>query len=174
VFEKPDSSKKEKVAAGVLRHFGYFTRKGTSHLSRYVPWVRKTQKALALPCDRSLFGGEKGTCSEWSEKFTGRYAGHDPLQCGSTKTESRIVGYSWYIREAAVTGKPFESTSHVRNDGSITYLLRGSVLKWPALLTARASTSGRFGDYPPQNTPPCMTNTNMQIRAIEPVGHGDS
>jgi alpha-galactosidase len=60
-FEQPEYYVNEKVRGEVFRHFGYFMTT-TGHLSEYVPYFRKNQKALdhtatsrALRRDRRLY-----------------------------------------------------------------------------------------------------------------------
>ncbi|WP_217362246.1 family 4 glycosyl hydrolase [Cohnella herbarum] len=58
-FEQPEFYVNEKVRGEVFRHFGYFMTESTGHLSEYVPWFRKNQKALDLYCDEPSFGGNR-------------------------------------------------------------------------------------------------------------------
>ena len=58
----------------VMRHFGYFMTESSGHLSEYLPWFRKSEKARELYCDQPAFGGETGAYYKWcrkiAEKFT--------------------------------------------------------------------------------------------------------
>ena len=62
-FEKPGYYANEKVRGEVMRHFGYFMTESTGHLSEYLPYFRKSKKALELYCDEPGFGGETGAYS---------------------------------------------------------------------------------------------------------------
>ena len=88
LFEKPEYYKNEKVRGEVFRHFGYFMTESTGHLSEYLPWFRKNQKALDLYCDEPSFGGESGAYYKYSKALAAKYAKHDPLEFESAKVES--------------------------------------------------------------------------------------
>ena len=68
--ERPEVYKIEKVRIETMRHFGYFMTESTGHLSEYLPYFRKNQKALDAYCDEPAFGGE--------HRRTERPAGTEP------------------------------------------------------------------------------------------------
>jgi alpha-galactosidase len=78
-FEKPEYYVNEKVRGEVFRHFGYFMTESTGHLSEYVPYFRKNQKALDLYCDEPAFGGETGAYYNWCKYVADKYEGRDIL-----------------------------------------------------------------------------------------------
>ena len=69
-FEQPEYYVNEKVRGEAFRHFGYFMTESTGHLSEYLPYFRKNQKALDLYCDEPGFGGETGAYYNWC-KYVG-------------------------------------------------------------------------------------------------------
>jgi len=173
VFEKPEYYQNEKVRGEVFRHFGYFMTESTGHLSEYVPWFRKNQKALDLYCDEPSFGGETGAYYTWCKTIAGKYAEQDALSFESTRIEERSVEYCSHILEAVVTGRPFRFMGNVRNDGYITNLPRGCCVEVPTFADDAGLHPTRVGELPPQCAALCMTNINSQILAAEAALESD-
>jgi alpha-galactosidase len=167
VFEKPEYYKNEKVRGEVFRHFGYFMTESTGHLSEYVPWFRKSRKALDLYCDEPSFGGETGAYYNYCKALAAKYAQHDPLEFESATIESRSVEYCSYIIEAVVTGRPFAFMGNVRNDGYITNLPDGCCVEVPTFADGTGLHPTRIGALPTQCAAACMTNINSQILSAE-------
>ena len=172
-FEKPEYYKNEKVRGEVFRQFGYFMTESTGHLSEYVPWFRKTKKALDLYCDEPAFGGESGAYYKWGKLMAEKYAQVDPLESEDAKITCRSVEYCSWIMEAVVTGKPFRLMGNVRNDGYITNLPDGCCVEVPTFADDTGLRSTRVGALPPQCAAACMTNVNVQILAAEAALTGD-
>jgi len=165
LFERPEFYKNEKVRGEVFRHFGYFMTESTGHLSEYVPWFRKSRRALDTYCDEPSFGGESGAYYSWCRTVADWYAGHDPLQYESTAIEKRSVEYCSYIMEAVVTGKPFRLMGNVRNDGYITNLPQGCCVEVPTFADDTGLHPTVIGALPTQCAALCMTNVNVQMLA---------
>jgi len=174
VFERPEYYKNEKVRGEVFRHFGYFMTESTGHLSEYVPWFRKSRKALDLYCDEPSFGGESGAYYKYTKALAAKYARHDPLEFESARIESRSVEYCSYIMEAVVTGRPFRFMGNVRNDGYITNLPEGCCVEVPTFADATGLHPTRLGALPPQLAACCMTNVSVQTLAAEAGLEGDT
>ena len=174
VFEKPEYYKNEKVRGEVFRHFGYFMTESTGHLSEYLPWFRKNQKALDLYCDEPGFGGESGAYYTYSKALAAKYAQHDPLEYEDPKIASRSVEYCSYILEAVVTGKPFRLMGNVPNRGYITNLPDGCCVEVPTFADDAGLHPTRIGELPSQCAAACMTNVNVQILAAEAAIEGDT
>ena len=172
-FEKPEYYKNEKVRGEVFRQFGYFMTESTGHLSEYVPWFRKTKKALELYCDEPAFGGESGAYYKWGKTMAEKYAKHDPLEFETTKIDSRSAEYCSWIMEAVATGKPFRFMGNVRNDGYITNLPQGCCVEVPTFADDTGLRPTVVGAIPPQCAAACMTNVNVQILAAEAALTGD-
>jgi alpha-galactosidase len=145
----------------------------TGHLSEYVPYFRKNQKALGLYCDEPSFGGESGAYYTWCKTIAEKYAEQDALSFESTRIEERSVEYCSYILEAVVTGKPFRFMGNVRNDGYITNLPRGCCVEVPTFADDSGLHPARVGDLPPQCAALCMTNINSQILTAEAALESD-
>jgi alpha-galactosidase len=174
VFERPEYYRNEKVRGEVFRQFGYFMTESTGHLSEYVPWFRKSKKALALYCDEPSFGGESGAYYKYTKALAAKYARHDPLEFESARIESRSVEYCSYIMEAVVTGRPFRFMGNVRNDGYITNLPDGCCVEVPTFADATGLHPTRLGALPPQLAACCMTNVGVQTLAAEAGLEGDT
>jgi alpha-galactosidase len=173
VFEKPEYYKNEKVRGEVFRHFGYFMTESTGHLSEYVPWFRKNQKALERYCDEPSFGGASGAYYSWCQTVADKYATDDPLRYESTAIDRRSVEYCSYILEAVATGRPFRFMGNVRNDGYITNLPNGCCVEVPTFADDAGLHPTRVGDLPAQCAALCMTNVNVQTLAAEAALTGD-
>jgi len=174
VFEKPEYYKNDKVRGEVLRHFGYFMTESTGHLSEYLPWFRKNQKALDLYCDEPSFGGETGAYYNYCKALADKYAQHDPLEYDSARIEYRSVEYCSYIMEAVATGRPFRFMGNVRNDGYITNLPDGCCVEVPTFANDTGLHSTRIGAIPPQCAAACRSNINVQILAGEAALNTDT
>ena len=174
VFEKPQYYKNEKVRGEVFRHFGYFMTESTGHLSEYLPWFRKNQKALDTYCDEPSFGGESGAYYKWTQTISKKYADHDPLEFESTKIESRSVEYCSYIMEAVRTGRPFRFMGNVRNDGYITNLPQGCCVEVPTFADDNGLHPTSIGNLPSQCAAACITNVNVQTLTGEAALENDT
>ena len=174
VFEKPEYYKNEKVRGEVFRQFGYFMTESTGHLSEYLPWFRKNQKALDLYCDEPSFGGESGAYYKYSKALAAKYAQHDPLEYEDPKIASRSVEYCSYILEAVVTGKPFRLMGNVPNRGYISNLPDGCCVEVPTFADDTGLHPTRVGDLPSQCAAACMSNVNVQILAAEAAIEADT
>lgn len=163
LFEKPEYYKNEKVRGEVFRHFGYFMTESTGHLSEYVPWFRKHQRALDQYCDEPSFGGETGAYYKYCQSLADKYAEHDPLEFESVKIDRRSVEYCSYIMEAVVTGRAFRFMGNVRNDGYIDNLPDGCCVEVPTFADDTGLNPTRVGALPPQCAAACMTNVNTQV-----------
>ena len=87
--EKPEYYINEKVRIETMRHFGYFMTESTGHLSEYLPWFRKNQKALDLYCDEPAFGGETGAYYKWCRLIADHLENVDMLAEEPTAVDHR-------------------------------------------------------------------------------------
>lgn len=172
-FELPEYYKNEKVRGEVFRQFGYFMTESTGHLSEYVPWFRKSKKALALYCDEPAFGGQSGAYYTWGKLMAEKYAKHDPLEFETTDISTRSAEYCSWIMEAVVTGQPFRFMGNVRNDGYISNLPDGCCVEVPVFADDTGLRPVRVGALPVQCAAACLTNVNVQILAAEAALSGD-
>ncbi len=173
LFERPEYYKNEKVRGEVFRQFGYFMTESTGHLSEYLPWFRKNQKALDLYCDEPAFGGESGAYYKWGKAMAKKYAVTDPLSFETTAIDRRSVEYCSYILEAVTTGQPFRFMGNVRNDGYITNLPADSCVEVPTFADDAGLHPTGIGALPPQCAAACMTNVNVQQLCAEAALTGD-
>ncbi|TDF94844.1 alpha-galactosidase [Paenibacillus piri] len=165
-FELPEYYANEKVRGEVFRHFGYFMTESTGHLSEYVPWFRKNQKALDLYCDEPSFGGESGAFYTWCNYVANKYKEQDILSAETAELPPRSVEYCAYIIEALETGKTFTFNGNVRNNGMITNLPDECCAEGPVIADRTGLRQTIVGELPPQCAALNLTNINVQRLAV--------
>lgn len=172
-FEQPEFYVNEKVRGEVFRHFGYFMTESTGHLSEYVPWFRKNQKALDLYCDEPSFGGESGAYYTWCNYVAQKYKEQDVLAGEPVALPPRSVEYCAYILEALETGKTFRLNGNVRNDGMIANLPPECCAEGPVFVDRNGLHKTLIGNLPPQCAALNLTNINVQRLAVLAAKTGD-
>jgi alpha-galactosidase len=172
-FEKPGYYVNEKVRGEVLRHFGYFMTESTGHLSEYLPYFRKNQRARDLYCDEPSFGGESGAYYHYCAMLAEKFATTDPLSIESTALGPRSAEYCSHIIEARETGEVFRLNGNVRNDGYITNLPPGCCVEVPIYVDRLGLHPTVVGDLPPQCAALNMTNVLVQGLTVEASFSGD-
>jgi len=172
-FELPEYYVNEKVRGEVFRHFGYFMTESTGHLSEYLPYFRKNQKALDLYCDEPAFGGETGAYLNWCKYVAGKYEGQQILRDEATNLPKRSIEYGSYIIEALETGKTFKLNGNVINDGMVTNLPNDCCAEYPLYVDRTGIHKTFVGDLPSQCAALNLTNINVQRLAVEAGLSGD-
>ena len=165
--EKPEFFINEKVRCEVMRHFGYFMTESSGHLSEYVPWFRKNQKALELYCDQPAFGGETGAAFNYSEMIAAKYAQVNYLDFESPKLAPRSIEYCSYILEAIETDQPFRLNGNVRNDNYITNLPQGCCVEVPVFVDSHGLHPVHVGALPVQCAALNQSNVSVQTVTVE-------
>ena len=172
-MEKPGYYVNEKVRGEVMRHFGYFMTESTGHLSEYLPYFRKNQKALDLYCDEPDFGGATGAYFKYGLMLEEKFTTTDPLSIESTDLGVRSAEYCSRILEAHETDEIFRLNGNVRNDGYITNLPDGCCVEVPAYVDRTGLHPTVVGDLPSQLAALNMTNVLVQGLAVEAGMAGD-
>jgi alpha-galactosidase len=172
-FEKPEYYVNEKVRGEVFRHFGYFMTESTGHLSEYVPYFRKNQKALELYCDEPAFGGESGAYYNWCAFVAQKYEGRDILADEPSTLPPRSIEYGSYVIEAMETGRVFKLNGNVINGGMITNLPPDCCAEGPIYVDRTGLHKTFVGDLPPQCAALNLMNINVQRLAVLAAIHGD-
>lgn len=172
-FEQPEYYVNEKVRGEVFRHFGYFMTESTGHLSEYVPWFRKNQKALDLYCDEPSFGGETGAYYTWCDYVAKKYQSENILSQESDELPPRSVEYCAYIIEALETGKTFKFNGNIRNNGMIANLPPECCAEGPVYADRTGLNRVVVGELPPQCAALNQTNINVQRLAVLAAKTGD-
>jgi alpha-galactosidase len=172
-FEQPEYYVNEKVRGEVFRQFGYFMTESTGHLSEYVPWFRKNQKALDLYCDEPGFGGETGAYYDWNKYVADKYATQDVLAGQPTALPPRSVEYGSYIIEALETGRTFKLNGNVINEGMIRNLPADCCAEYPLFVDSTGIHKTFVGNLPSQCAALNMTNINVQRLTVEAALEGD-
>ncbi|MDO8587199.1 MAG: alpha-galactosidase [Armatimonadota bacterium] len=172
-FEKPEYYINEKVRGEVFRHFGYFMTESTGHLSEYLPWFRKSQKALDLYCDQPDFGGASGAYYKYCRMLADKLAQRDLLNEESRKLSPRSAEYCSYIIEAIEKDKIFRLNGNIRNDGYIANLPNGCCVEVPVFVDAMGLHPTVVGNLPSQCAALNMTNVLVQGLTVEAAINGD-
>jgi alpha-galactosidase len=172
-FEQPEYYVNEKVRGEVFRQFGYFMTESTGHLSEYLPYFRKNQKALDLYCDEPGFGGASGAYYSWSGYVADKYGDQDLLADEPVELPRRSIEYGSYIIEAIETGRKFKLNGNVRNGGMISNLPDDCCAEGPIHVDRLGLHKTVVGNLPPQCAALNRTNINMQRLAVEAAIEGD-
>jgi alpha-galactosidase len=172
-FEQPEYYVNEKVRGEVFRHFGYFMTESTGHLSEYLPYFRKNQKALELYCDEPAFGGESGAHVRWSRVVAAKYAEGDILKDEPSTLPPRSIEYGSYIIEAIETGVPFHFQGNVINSGMISNLPADCCVEGPMVADASGLHKVIVGDLPSPCAALNLTNVNVHRLTVEAALSGD-
>ena len=171
--ERPEVYKIEKVRIETMRHFGYFMTESTGHLSEYLPYFRKNQKALDAYCDEPGFGGESGAYYHYGKALAKKFAKIDPLTLEGTKIGRPSAEYCTHIINAHETGEPFRLNGNVRNDGLISNLTQGCCVEVPCFIDKMGIYPTRVGALPPQCAALNQTNVTVQGLAMQAALTGD-
>lgn len=172
-FEQPAYYANEKVRGEVFRQFGYFMTESTGHLSEYLPYFRKSKKALDAYCDEPDFGGESGAGYKYSAMTAEKFSGMNPLSIESTALGARSAEYCSHIIEALETGRTFRFNGNVRNDGFISNLPNGCCVEVPIYADRLGLHPAVVGDLPIQCAALNQTNVLVQGLAVEAALTGD-
>lgn len=172
-FEQPEYYVNEKVRGEVFRQFGYLMTESTGHLSEYLPYFRKNQKALDLYCDEPGFGGASGAYYTWSAYVADKYGDQDLLADEPTELPARSIEYGSYVIEALETGRPFKLNGNVRNGGMIRNLPEDCCAEGPIYVDRLGLHKTVVGDLPSQCAALNMTNINVQRLAVEAAMSSD-
>jgi len=166
-FEHPEYYINEKVRGEVFRQFGYFMTESTGHLSEYLPYFRKNQKALNLYCDEPAFGGESGAHVKWSRVVAAKYAAGDILKDEPSTLPPRSIEYGSYIIEAIETGNPFHFQGNVINDGMISNLPADCCVEGPMYADDSGLHKVIVGDLPDRCAVLNLTNINVHRLTVD-------
>ena len=172
-MEKPEYYINEKVRGEVMRHCGYFMTESTGHLSEYLPWFRKNQKALDLYCDQPDFGGASGAYYKFSVAVQDKFKKIDVLSIENGELEPRSKEYCSYILEASETNIPFKLNGNVLNKGYITNLPSNVCVEVPVFIDSEGIHPTFVGELPPYLAAMNQTNISMQNLAIEAAINAD-
>ncbi|MHB1357430.1 MAG: alpha-galactosidase [Anaerolineae bacterium] len=165
-FELPEYYASEKVRGETLRHFGYFMTESTGHLSEYLPYFRKNQRALDLYCDEPGFGGETAAYLNYSKAVGAKYDNKDILADEPAALPQRSIEYGSYVIESLETGRRFNLSGNVRNDGMISNLPADCCAEGPCTVDSLGLHKQMVGDLPPQCAALNLTNINVQRLAV--------
>lgn len=167
-IEKPEYYISEKVRGEVMRHGGYFMTESSPHLSEYLPWFRKNEKAFELYCRES---NETFKMPEPKEEGIAQFNKGDILAFNSGELEPRSKEYCTYIIEALVTGKPFKFNGNVMNKGFITNLPQDACVEVPVFADKQGFHPVHIGALPPHLAAMNQSNLSVQNLMVEAAIH---
>lgn len=152
VVRAPEIEGAEPIRVELFRRFGYFVTESSGHASEYVPYFRRSARAVEedlIPRFRDRgsawfgmgrTGGYLATCLARETKGDQR----DPLP------EVRSHEYGSQILEAIETGHAVAVNGNVANRGLITNLPSGCCVEVPCLVGGAGVQPCVVGDLPPQ------------------------
>ena len=173
-FEQPEYYVNEKVRGEVFRQFGYFMTESTGHLSEYLPYFRKNQKALDLLLRRAglrrrdrrvlQLVASRGRRSTTAGESSWKAAPTCPPAASSTaRTSSR----------PSRPARPSSFNGNVINGGMITNLPADCCVEGPIYVDRTGLHKTIVGDLPSQCAALNLTNINVQRLAVEAALAGD-
>jgi alpha-galactosidase len=166
-FERPEYYINEKVRGEAFRHFGYFMTESTGHLSEYLPYFRKSQKARDAYCDEPGFGGETGAYYKFCASVAQKYNDRDILSAESSAQPARSIEYGSYIIEAQELGRSFRLNGNVTNRGMIENLPADCCAEGPLVVDRTGLRQTIVGKLPSQCAALNLTNINVQRLSVE-------
>ena len=152
-----------KSARETMRHFGYFMTESTGHLSEYLPYFRKSEKALELYCDEPAFGGETGAyykyCAMLDEKLPeARSAVHRVDEAGAAQRRVLLPHH-----RGQGDGSPFPAQRQCPQRRLSSPTCRnGCCVEVPIYVDRNGLHPTRVGDLPVQLAALNMTNVLVQ------------
>jgi alpha-galactosidase len=173
VFERPEYYINEKVRGEAFRHFGYFMTESTGHLSEYLPYFRKNQKALDLYCDQPGFGGQSGAYYYFCDMLARKYQEVDYLSIEKGDLDPRSKEYCSNIVEAIETDKIFRFNGNIINQGYIANLPDGCCVEVPMFADKYGLHPVAVGKLPQQLAMLNQMNVSVQLLAAEAAVTGD-
>jgi alpha-galactosidase len=146
----------------------------TGHLSEYLPWFRKNQKALDLYCDQPAFGGESGAYYKYCKMLAEKFKEGNFLRLEKPELEPRSKDYCSFVIEARETGKLFILNGNIMNtEGYISNLPRDCCVEVPVFVDANGLHPTHVGNLPSQLAMLNMMNINVQLLTSEAALQGD-
>lgn len=154
-----------RVRYEVLKHLGYFATESSEHLSEYLPWFIKRDRAdlidaYNIPLDEYITRCEN-QIKAW-EVMRG-YLEDDSVKL----TVERTHEYGSYIIHSMETGTPRVIYGNVANDHLIDSLPVGCCVEVPCLVDQNGIQPTRIGPLPPQLAALMQTNINVQALTVE-------
>ncbi len=172
-IEKPGYYINDKVRCEVARHFGYFMTESSGHLSEYLAWFRKNQKALDAYCDQPLFGGESGIGYRFHSGIAKKFETTDYLSFETEELRPRSAEYCSHILEAMETGEIFKLNGNVVNKGYITNLPQDCCVEVPVYVDKMGLHPTRIGNLPAPLAAMNQSNVTVQMLVAEAALTGD-
>jgi alpha-galactosidase len=179
--KKPEIRGREPVRVELMEHFGYFVTESSGHTSEYLPYFRKTARAV----EEELVPRFTVPGNEWHENGrTGGYLHHcqrvaEGLEAAvaseNAEEPRRTRGreYASRIIEAIERNQPYRVNGNVPNSGLITNLPAGCIVEVACLVDGCGIQPTFVGSLPPQLAALNRTSINVQELIVEAALTGD-
>jgi alpha-galactosidase len=180
--KEPEIRGREPVRIELMEHFGYFVTESSGHTSEYLPYFRKTARAI----EEELVPQFTVPGNEWQENGrTGGYLHHcqrvaEDLEAtvASEKNaeeprRTRGREYASRIIEAIELNQPYRFNGNVPNTDLITNLPAGCIVEVACLVDGCGIQPTFVGALPPQLATLNRTNINVQELTVEAALAGD-
>lgn len=152
VTRRSEIEDEEPIRIELFRRFGYFVTESSGHASEYVPYFRKSARAV----EEELIPRFRDPGSAWfGMGRTGGYLATCVAREGQSDQpeplpEKRSHEYGSQILEAIETSHPVAVNGNVANRGLITNLPSGCCVEVPCLVGGAGVQPCFVGDLPPQ------------------------
>ncbi len=158
----------EPVRSDLMRAFGFFVTESSGHASEYVPYFRKSARAV----EEELAPRFVQSPYRWLDH--GRTGGYLRFvrERQSDAEDERIPAersdeYAAAILEAIVTDRPAKINGNVPNAGVVDGLPDGCCVEVPCLVDGGGVQPVHVGRLPPQLAGLMRTNVNVQELVVE-------
>ena len=142
----------------IMHNFGKYPSESPFHMSEYVPYFRKNEKAIKdLQVDNRWWFAHECAADEYFEEIKDMLKKDAHISCDKT------FEYAPEIIHANITGKPFRANLNVKNTGLISNLPENSVVEVPCYTDSEGIHPCYVGELPYALAALNMTNINMHI-----------
>ncbi|MDC7227811.1 MAG: alpha-galactosidase [Spirochaetales bacterium] len=142
----------------IMHNFGRYPSESPFHMSEYVPYFRKNEKAIKdLQVDNRWWFAHECAADSYFEELKDMLAKDAEIPCAKT------FEYAPEIIHANITGKPFRANLNVKNTGLISNLPENSVVEVPCYTDSEGIHPCYVGELPYALAALNKTNINMHV-----------
>jgi alpha-galactosidase len=182
LVKEPEIRGREPVRIELMEHFGYFVTESSGHTSEYLPYFRKSARAIeeqivprfTVPgnewCENGRTGGYLHHCQRIAEGLEAALSSEN--EEGPRRTRGKE--YASRIIEAIERNQPYRVNGNVPNSGLITNVPAGCIVEVACLVDGCGIQPTFVGALPPQLAALNRTNINVQELIVEAALSGDT
>jgi alpha-galactosidase len=175
IYSKPDAIVQgiysDIARAEIFKAFGYYVTESSNHVSEYLPYFRKKNRADLFEKFkvRQLpnFSAKQKRCQEHDVELKGQI--NSDYQFPVIRTDE----YCAQIIHSIETGIPSRINANVKNNCLITNLQAGCCVEVPCLVDKEGIHPCYVGDLPPQLAALNRTNINVQELTVRGIVEKD-